>query len=142
MVSGVYRRYSGHTSDGKVYLEGSGTTDAATGSNISMSVATPKVRSDLRSFALMKASLLHSDWGVGKTCTMTTQVGRDTNQNTQSRTDAVALSGERFTEQAILRAGDWLKIQIDQSDSGQGALAGLELEIADQSGVGTTTRVA
>lgn len=122
LVSATYRRYSGHSSDGVVYLEESGYTDAATGDAISCSVKTGEIDTGSKGVGVQKVNLEHSDWGTGEEGTLTVVTGRDIADSTQTVSKTISLAGDKTSQVMVARAGDWITIQFQHSDSAAGRI--------------------
>lgn len=119
LVSGTHFRYSGHPSDGKVYLEESGDTDAATGSNVALSVKTGRVYDEDSVVAVNRCKIHTTAAGAGRTATVNVQTGFDSTQNTQSVSRSVSLAEQGSKTFLVGRAGEWVEFHI--SDTGAGA---------------------
>jgi hypothetical protein len=129
LVSSTHRTYSGHTSNGYVYLDLSGTTDASqsySGTTIPYTAKSGKIYGPIRLFGTGVASLRHSDWG-SNSATVTWTTGRGASGTTQTATKTVSLSGAQNNDFFVGRAGEWCEVQVS-CNSGSGALQDVRFE--------------
>lgn len=140
LVDFRYRRYSGHPTDGTVYLEESGGEDDATGEAISMDVETGQDGSGRLDSACLKALLLHSDWGEEAEGTLTVTAHMRGGASTQVVTKQVSLEGQRGHEVMIARAGEKFSVRFQHDESDTGAILGVELEMQRQGRSGSANR--
>lgn len=132
-VSGVQRIYSGHVSDGIVYLENNGNTDASnaydSSGTVPLSIKTGRrYGPDRRDLAFKDASYRHTDWGSGQTATISFTVGRDTSNN-ETLSKTLALSSQKGEQVWIGRSGEFFEIQIDHTGSARGAIQDARHEV-------------
>lgn len=120
VVSGTYRSYTGHVSDGGVYLEDSGAVDASNANAALTSTLQPsRIRASARrQIMLFQGRLRHDGWGASATHTVTVTSQRDLTgtQQTIAKTLTVP-SGSRATDFLIARSGDWIELTITQATS-------------------------
>lgn len=133
-VSDIYRMYTGHPSDGQVYVEWSGVVDeslAASGiypgadaNVVPMDVSTGKMFTpDYTEFKVFKFSLRHSDWGADESLSATMVFKRDQNIQTSGVvTKTVALNQARGTEFFFGRQCETLEVQLQHTTSGTGSV--------------------
>jgi hypothetical protein len=142
LIDSAHYRYSGHPSNGEVYVEEVGTEDAATATEVEMAVKTGQISSDLRNAALIKATLNHSDFGSGETGTMTVTAYRDTANTQNSREISVRVDGNRGTTVGVARAGELFDLEFVYSGDGTGGIGGYDLEMEGQGRAGSAPRVS
>lgn len=140
LVDSSYFRYSGHPSTGDVYVEESGTVDAATSEEVQMVVKTGQVSRDMVDLAVIKVTVNHSDFGSGQTGTLTGTFYRDTANTQNSREQSVRLDGHRGTTVGMARAGQLVDFELEYSGSGSGGIGGFTLEIDGQGRSGSAPR--
>jgi hypothetical protein len=102
-VGGVYRVYSGHTSDGTVNVENS------TGAE-NLSVKTGRRYSDTE-FSIDWGTLRHSD-GAGETITVAVTMGRDSEDEEYTYSQSVALDNQKQTEFWVELSGEWFEVEL------------------------------
>lgn len=141
LIDAAHYRYTGHPSNGEVYVEEQGTEDAATGNGVEMGLTTGQISSDLRNAAIIKASLNHTDFGTGETGTLTVTAYRDTANTQNSREQSVRLDGNRGTTIGVGRAGELFEISFDYDGDGIGGIGGIDLEVEGQGRAGSAPRV-
>jgi hypothetical protein len=117
VVSSMHRFYEGSTTDGKVYVRG-GVASAQT-------IKTGRRYLERLEVGVSRGALYHSDFGAGKTCSLTWDAGRDS-ADTQSLTQTVEVSGRRYTEFYVGRAGDWHQITIAHSPTITGSFRAVD----------------
>jgi hypothetical protein len=142
LISSTHYRFSGHPSNGGVYVEESGYTDAATGSNVAMVVKSGQIAKDKVDLAVVKATVNHSDFGTGETGTLTATLYRDVSNTENSRAQSVRLDGNRGTTVGIGRAGELVDVQVAYSGVADGGIGGVTLEIDGQGRSGSAARWA
>ncbi len=142
LVDSAYLRYSGHPSNGEVYLEDSGTVDAATGGEVEMVVRSGQISNQRVNLGVIKATVAHSDFGSGETGTIIATVYRDSANSENSRSQSVRLDGNRGTTVGIGRAGELVDVEVSYSGPGIGGLGGVQLEIDGQGRSGSAPRVS
>jgi hypothetical protein len=140
LIASTYYRYTGHPSDGTVYVEESGAVDEATGEGVAMSIRTGKITNRKVDLAIQKATVVHSDFGADETGTLTTTTYRDAAGSSNSRTNEVVLSGHRGTTVFIGRAGEAVDFQFDYSGSGTGGIGGVQAEVDSHGRSGSANR--
>ena len=132
-VGGIRRIFSAHTTDGKVYLEDYGTTDASgaySSTTIPVDVKTARIYQGFSTFGIIKGNLRHTDWGTGKTCTLTATTGRASSGVQQAVAKTVTLNGTDGSDFLVGRAGDWAEFRIQQDAAATGAL--LDMRVVTQ----------
>ena len=142
LIASTHYRFSGHPSNGAVYVEESGTTDAATGSAIEMVVKTGQIGSQKVDLTIAKATVNHSDFGDGETCTLVATLYRDSANTENSRSQSVRLDGNRGTTVGIGRGGELVDLEVTYSGSGTGGISGIDLEVTGQGRSGSASRWA
>jgi len=129
-VGNQRRTYSGHSTNGKVYLEDVGGVDASNSYDASGTlpfiVQTRRIRGDEAEWAALKAWLTHSDFG--QDCEVAWTVYRGSSDFTQSKIQTVSLSGLKQTLFDVARAGDWHEVTVTHLGSGTGALSHLLIQ--------------
>jgi len=131
-ISGVYRLYSGHTSDGKVYHEDRGTTDESqsfSGTVVPMIIKTGRMYGDSRDLAAYRARVYHTDFGASETLSLSASAGRDSTGETQTATKTISANGQNFTDAFIGLGGEWLELTIQHTGAAQGAIGKIELDL-------------
>lgn len=133
VISGSYRLYSGHVSDGNVYLEGGAATDASSsysGTQVPLIPLTGRAYGDWSDFSAYRGNLRHTDFGFGETCSVVWRWGRDSGSApTGTVTKTVSLYNQRGTDFFIGRSGEWAEMQITHTGSGTGALLDCRVDI-------------
>ena len=130
-VAGVYREYSGHVSDGKVYLEESTGAEAVT-------IETARIYGAGKLLRVTKGNLRHSDMPA-ETCSITWSSGDDANSEEQTIANTVALDLDKGTEFWINRSGEWHSFVLSYT----GTTAGSFLDVrAQMSSTGKPGRIA
>lgn len=140
LIESRYRRYSGHPTDGVVYLEESGGEDAATGEPVAMDIETGEQSTGRMDSACLKVNLLHSDWGEGESGTLTVSAHRGSTGTAQVVTKTVSLEGRRGHEVMVARAGEKFSYRFRHSTDGAGAILGVEPEMERQGRSGSANR--
>jgi hypothetical protein len=138
LVSATYRLYTGHVSDGSVYLEG-GTSDASqaySSTTVPLDVKTGRIYGDWQDWAAKRCNLRHTDFGSGQTATVTWTSGRDSSGLTQSVSKSPSLSGQQGTDMWIALGGEWHEIRVQHTGAASGALQDLRIEALPQSKAG------
>ena len=141
LIDSTHYRFSGHPSNGGVYVEESGTVDAATGTTVAMTVRSGQVSHGKVDLGVIKATLNHSDFGTGETGTLTATLYRDSSNSENSRAQSVRLDGNRGTTIGIGRAGEIVDVTVEYSGSGSGGVGGVDLEIEGHGRSGSAPRV-
>jgi hypothetical protein len=143
-VSSVYRLYSAHVSDGSVYLEDYGTTDASqsySSTTVPLIVKTGRIYQGHRKWDVVRANLRHTDFGGTETCTVAWSSGLDSSGVTQTTSKTVSLVGQDGEDFFVGLGGDWHEVQITHTGSASGALLDVRADTlaAGKSGKVTTT---
>jgi len=133
-------RYSGHPSNGVVYLEESGTTDAATAAAVGMVIRTGQIDNDKVDMGIVKATLNHSDFGDGSTGTLVVTAYRDSSDSENSRSQSIALDGNRGTTVGVGRAGELFDFEFSYRGTGIGGVGGVVIEVDGQGRSGSAAR--
>ncbi len=144
LVAAAYRAYTGHVSDGNVYLEDGAATDASSsysGTQVPLIVKTGRIYGeDRHDWSAYRGNLRHTAFGAANTCSIAWTWGRDSSGNTATVTkSSVSLVSQAGTEFLINRSGEWHEAQITHTGSGQGALLDMRVEARNQ---GKSGRVA
>jgi hypothetical protein len=140
LIGATHYRFSGHPSNGAVYVEESGYQDAATATNVAMTLKTGKITAKKTDLAIVKATVLHSNFGTGATGTLTTTLYRDAAKSSNTRTNTLDLYGARGNTVFIGRAGEAVDFQIQYSGSGTGGILGIQAEVDGQGRSGSAQR--
>jgi len=140
LIASTHYRFSGHPSNGGVYVEESGTDDAATGSAVAMAVKTGQVSHQKVDLAIVKVTLNHSDFGTGETGTLTTTLYRDMANSSNSREQPIRLDGNRGTTIGCGRAGELVDFELEYSGDGVGGISGIDAEVDGQGRSGSAAR--
>jgi hypothetical protein len=140
LISSTHYRFSGHPSNGEVYVEESGYQDAATAANVAMVLRTAQVSHDKVDLGIVKATVNHCDFGTGETGTLTATIYRDMANTETSRAQSVRLDGNRGTTVGIGRAGELVDFTLAYSGTGSGGVAGVSAEIDGQGRSGSAAR--
>jgi hypothetical protein len=133
LIGATHYRFSGHPSNGTVYAE-------ELGDPVTMTVKTGQVAKQKVDLAIVKATVNHSDFGTGETCTLTATLYRDTANSENSRSQSVRLDENRGTTVGIGRAGELVDFQIVYSGTGTGGIGGIDIEVDGQGRSGSATR--
>jgi len=141
LIDSTHYRFSGHPSDGSVYVEESGTVDEATGSEVEMTVRSGQIGREMINLGVIKATLSHSDFGTGETGTFTATLYRDSSNSENSREQSIRLDGNRGTTIGIGRAGDLVDVEVVYSGPGTGGLGDVSLEVEGHGRSGSAPRV-
>jgi hypothetical protein len=142
LVASSYRRYSGHPSDGNVYLEESGTQDAATAAEVTLDLKTGQIGRGKIDLGVIKATVNHSEFGTGQTGTILATIYRDAANSSNSRSQSVRLDGNRGTTVGISRSGEYVDFEITYNGTGTGGIGSIDLEIEGQGRSGSAARWA
>jgi len=140
LIASTHYRFSGHPSNGAVYVEESGTVDAATSLPRVMSICTRQVDAKMVDMAIQKATVSHTDFGTGETALLTTTLYRDVANSQNSTVTTVRLDGNRGTTVFVGRAGQLADFQFDYSGTGSGGIGEISLEVDGQGRSGTGGR--
>ena len=140
LIDSGYYRFSGHPSNGKVYVEESGSVDAATGRNVEMIIRSGQVGTGKVDMGVIKATLNHSDFGSGQVGTLTATLYRDSSNSENSRSQSIQIDGNRGTSIGIGRAGELVDFEFTYSGSGVGGVGGVTVEIEGQGRSGSASR--
>ena len=130
-VASVHRMYSGHVSDGSVYLEDSGTTDASqsySSTTVPLIVKTGRIYQGHRKWDVVRANLRHTDFGGTETCTVAWSSGLDSSGVSQTASKTVSLVGQDGEDFFVGLGGDWHEVQITHTGSASGALLDMRAE--------------
>jgi len=133
MVANIYRMYSGHVSNGYVYLENNGTTDASLAYNASgdilFKMTTPYVNGgDGRQLGVYRCRVHHDAMNGALTFTHVTR--RDHSGTTQTVTKTVtAGNNQRVVDVLVARGGDWHYTDIQTTISTTGGIRILEYDV-------------
>ena len=141
LIDSAHYRFSGHPSDGSVYVEEVGTVDEATGSEVESVVRSGQVGREMINLGVIKATLSHSDFGTGETGTFTATLYRDSSNSENSREQSIRLDGNRGTTIGIGRAGDLVDVEITYSGPGTGGFGDVSLEVEGHGRSGSAPRV-
>ena len=129
LAAGSHYRYSGHPTNGIVYYEGSGNTDAATGSNVGLTLKTGRNYVDDRIAVIGRCNLRTTDAGSGRTCTVNVTTGMDSTNNTQDIGRSIDLSGQRGKVFLVGRAGEWAEFEVVDTGAGSFGVLDVRAEI-------------
>jgi hypothetical protein len=140
LIGASHYRFSGHPSDGSIYIEDSGYADASTGENIAMRLKTGKITSKKVDLAIQKATVMHGEFGQGENATLTTTLYRDAANSSNSRENIVNLHGARGTTVFIGRAGEAVDFEIEYDGIGSGGILGIQVEVDGQGRSGSANR--
>jgi len=141
LIDSTHYRFSGHPSDGSVYVEESGSVDVATGDTVVMSIRSAQMSHDKVDLGIVKATLNHSDFGSGATGTLTATLYRDSSNSENSRSQSIRLDGNRGTTVGIGRAGELVDFTFEYSGSGSGGVGGVAAEVDGHGRSGSAPRV-
>ena len=141
LIDSTHYRFSGHPTNGSVYVEESGSVDVSTGATVAMTVRSAQVSHDKVDLGVIKATLNHSDFGTGETGTFTATLYRDSANTENSRSQSIRLDGNRGTTIGIGRAGELVDVEVSYSGSGSGGVGGVDLEIEGHGRSGSAPRV-
>lgn len=141
LIGAAHYRFSGHPSDGSVYVEEVGTVDEATGDEVELVVKTGQVGREKVNIAVVKATLNHSDFGSGETGELTLTAYRDSSNSQNSRSQSIRLDGHRGTTIGIGRAGEVIDVEVVYGGPGTGGFGTIDLEVEGQGRSGSTPRV-
>ena len=141
LIDSTHYRFSGHPSDGSVYVEEVGTVDEATGDEVEMTVRSGQVGREMITLGIIKATLSHSDFGTGETGTFTATLYRDSSNSENSREQSIRLDGNRATTIGIGRAGDLVDVEVVYSGPGTGGFGDVSLEVEGHGRAGSAPRV-
>jgi len=140
LIASTHYRFSGHPSNGGVYVEESGTVDAATGVTVEMVVRSGQIAKDKVDLAVVKATVNHSNFGTGETGTLTATLYRDAANTENSKEQSVRLDGNRGTTVGIGRSGELVDFEVSYSGTGSGGIGGVTIELDGQGRSGSATR--
>jgi hypothetical protein len=141
LIDSTHYRFTGHPSDGSVYVEESGSVDAATGDTVTVTVRSAQVAHDKVDLGIIKATLNHSNFGEGATGTLVTTLYRDSANTENSRSQSIRLDGNRGTTVGVGRAGELVDVTFEYSGSGSGGVGGVDLEVDGHGRSGSAARV-
>lgn len=149
MVSGTHRLWSGHTTNGIVYLENNGTTDASaaySSTQVPLIVTTARLYGDSlgqalswRDWAVYKANLRHTAAGGSETVSVAWTTGRDSSGVTQSVTKTPSIVSQRGDEFYVGLGGEWHEITLTHTGSASWAVLDMRM---DAQAMGRSGRVA
>jgi hypothetical protein len=129
--SGVHRLYSGHTSDGVVYVEDYGTVDDSSsysGSQVPLIVTTGKMYEGMNLWNVYRGNLRHSNFGASQSCVVGWTAGRDAPNTTQVVNKTVSLTNALGTEFMVARMGEWHQVTITHTGAAQGSIQDIRLK--------------
>ena len=144
VVGGVNRVYSGHVSDGNVYVEDNGATDASSaysGTQVPMILG---VQDDFegRNGEIHDGGIEHTNFGSGQTCTLSFSTVRDSDGEvrTQTVSKTPSLHGDSRSDFFIGRSGSRIDFTITHTGAAQdgAALCGVRLNASRAGRAGTT----
>jgi hypothetical protein len=141
LIDSTHYRFSGHPSDGSVYVEESGSADASTGETVALSIRSAQVSHDKVDLGIVKATLNHSNFGTGETGTLVATLYRDSANTENSRSQSIRLDGNRGTTVGVGRAGELVDVTFEYSGSGSGGVGGVDLEVDGHGRSGSAPRV-
>jgi hypothetical protein len=121
-VAGVYREYSGHTSNGTVYLEESTGAEPVT-------IQYGRVYGDGKWFRVTEGNLRHSDM-PSETCVVTWSAGDDANDEEQTIANTVALDSRKGSRFYVNRAGEWHSFLIEYDGDVAGSFLDVRAQVA------------
>jgi len=127
------RLYSAHPSDGKVYIEDYGTTDAAntydSAGNIPWTLKLRRMQGNASDWAALGVRLGHTSFGAGVTAGVAWKYGRDNSSRTveETKTTTVLLFGHKRTLFDIGRGGEWHEPTFSYAGKATGALLDLQI---------------
>ncbi len=140
LVSSSYRVYSGHVSDGFVYLERGAATDASqsySSTQVPLIVKTGRTYGSWRDWLAYRGNLRHTAFTAGNTASLVWTWGRDSNGQTGSVTkSSVSLVSQVGTDFFIGRSGEWAEMQLTHTGTGVGALLDcrVDVQVMEKSG--------
>lgn len=118
-VDSVYRLYSGHPADGRVYLEDNQTDDASLAydgltATHPLIVTTGRIYDERNRnrMIVMSAVIRHADAGTAQTAEVTWTAGLDDEQATQTVTETISFEGAGSETMMVGLAGDWHQVTI------------------------------
>ncbi len=135
LIGATHYRFSGHPSNGNVYVEESG-------DSVAMTIKTGQIANKKVDLAIVKATLNHTNFGTGETATFTATLYRDTANTQNSRSQSVRLDGNRGTTVGIGRAGELVDFEIVYSGTGSGGIGSIDVEVDGQGRSGSAQRWA
>jgi len=117
VISGTNRIYSGHATDGKVYLENNGNTDASNSYDASgtwpLIVKSERKYYGHELYATVRANLRHSNPDASdQSLEVEWRTGHDQLRSDQVVTRTVPLTNEEGEEIFIGRAGEWAEVTL------------------------------
>lgn len=133
LIDSTHYRFSGDPQNGSVYVE-------EIGSGSSMTLRTGKITNKKMDMGITKATLIHSDFGIGQKATVTTTIYRDAARSSNSRTNSVDLYGHRGTTFFVGRAGEAVDFQVEYIGTGSGGILGIQAEVENQGRSGSAAR--
>jgi hypothetical protein len=141
-VSGVRRLYSGHVSDGNVYLEDNGRTDASqaySGTQVP-TIVTWHQDWGANMVEVDTLRIGHADLGTGETATLAMTFERDSDGDTQQQaeTKTVTMNGRRGTDVFVGRSGERAEWTLTYTGSGSGHIREIVAQVQGGSSEGTT----
>jgi hypothetical protein len=131
-VSNTPRVFTSHPTDGHIYVEWNGNTDASNAYNVSgvvpLNIKTGKIYAkDFREYSVFKGLLRHNHWGNTDTIAMTWHYGRDLNHRVGQTTKTVSVSGVQSDFFFVGRQGDWGQLELSHYGSGIGSISALQM---------------
>jgi hypothetical protein len=124
----VYRQFSGHVSNGIVYLEESAGAE-------SVSLETGRVYGPSMRWRVYKGSLRHSDM-PSQTAALTVYMVDDENQETQTVANTIAMDTQRGNEFYVNRSGEFMRVALDYSGSVAGTFQDVRMWVENQGKAG------
>jgi hypothetical protein len=149
IVGGTPRLWSGAWAAGVVYVEDTGTTDAASsysGTQVPLIVLTGRLYGDTlapalswRDWATYKARLRHTAAGGAETVSAQWTTGRDGTGTTQVVTKTPSIVSQQANEFYVGLGGEWAEVQLTHTGSASWGILDLT---ADTMAMGRSGRVA
>jgi hypothetical protein len=132
-VGNTRRLYSAHSSNGIVYTEDYGSTDASESYDDDATwpfiLKTRRMYGDETEWAALAVFLRHSDFGDGQTCSVAWTVGRDQGDgSSHTKTKTVSLEGTKTTQFDVAVSGDWHEATFTHTGSAGGSFDSLQIE--------------
>jgi len=129
IVSNVYKRYTGHPTDGVVYLEG-GTTDASqsySSTQVPLIVTTPRLYGEEFEWGVFKGNIRHTSFGAQNLAVQWVS-RRDARDSSQTVNKTVSLNNAKGTEFYVGLAGESHEVTLTHTDAASGALHDIRFE--------------
>lgn len=145
--AGVFRLFSGHTSNGIVYLENNGNQDYSNSydgsGNIRFDIRTGRIYQEIQGreiqWSVGKVKVKHTDGGVGETVTFTWTAGFDEDDESHSEAATLPIAGQKGDEVYIGLAGEWHDIRIEHSGKADFAILDCKPTVSAGGPSGQTT---